>query len=358
MKEKNRPLTYTRQLELLKKYYTIDEEKNIIYVKIHFDKASDMVEMDNVKEGHRLLKTEVLSKLSELMDSLPMTLRLDVSFVVDDYEGIDPNEIKESFNDALELSQYRARGKRMGRWFIATLLVLVGVVLLFVYIAGKNNDWFGTELETDIITEIIDIAAWVFIWEAVTVLFLEPTEHTSLSLKFHKRLLSISFYKTGDDKPIVNEDKEEIFHEWVEESRTKRAGKGMLLFASAAYIASAFYSAYSIYELIAARDELGVPLIIVGIATATISAFFCFFAGLSGLSKYMNKENRIARFVGVFCIILSIIDIASIVLRIVYKDQSGLVASSLSLLIDVFYISGYLIGRFSNKTVAEKDVLR
>ena len=43
--------------------------------------------------------------------------------------------------------------------------------------------WFGEGIKAEVIAETINIAAWVFVWEAVSMLFLEKSEQKIFALR-------------------------------------------------------------------------------------------------------------------------------------------------------------------------------
>lgn len=114
--------------------------------------------------------------------------KIELNLKVDDYEGYDPHKVIEAFNDTLELNQYKARKNRTHKELSSSILILSGILLLFLMAIGKNYSWFGEGVKEEIITEVIDIAAWVFIWEAVTLIFLQMNSQTKFTLSVKKEL--------------------------------------------------------------------------------------------------------------------------------------------------------------------------
>ncbi len=338
----------SRQIDLMKKHYEVDEENKVVTLTFRFDKASELLDTEIGRKDHPQFSPDVIEKMKSLIDTVPMNYRVEVEFDIREYEGYDPKSIMESFNDSLELTQYAARRTRKSKWLISTILILIGIMLLFVMAVGKNNSWFGDGVNQDIITEIIDIAGWVFIWEAVSLLFLEPTEQSTFALKIRQKIVGVAFYQQGDDTPFVKETAEEIFSNWSEEGKVKRFGKACLLGSSAAFIAMGFVALFSLYTALKNASEL-TPLSITALVIfSLITMAYHLLAGFGGIHKYIGKENWLSRCVGPIAIFMTVMLIITIVVSAITNSVSGLVSSITSSIINIFYIGGYFIDKYMN----------
>lgn len=349
MKEQINTPYLERQIELLEKYYVVDREKKEITIDLHFDKASDLLIDAGGKEN--IFNTEVIEKIKSISEKFPISFKVNVNLHINDYGKIDVEELNEKFKNSLELSQYRARREKSFKWLLGTILVLLGVILLFLNIVGKTHDWFGDETNTEIITEIIDIAAWVFVWEAVTMVFLEPTEETTLSIKFRKRLSSLN-YLNKKGELVLSKRSNELFSEWIEEGNINRIGKGLLLFSSAAFLAMSFYSYYSIYSLIlefnAEGSDLTIELLTIGICANVLFGFIELLAGLSGFAKYTHKDGRLSKLHSVFAVWLLIYVIYSIIFSSLRGTPSNIITTVFSSIFAILYVLSWLID-YSNQ---------
>ena len=333
-----------RQLELLKQRYDVDEENKIISISLRYDKVSDIVMTNVGKKEYPQFDPSVFESLENLFDDFPMNYQAEIKFDIVDYEGFEPNKIMTSFNDSLELTQYSARRHRKNKWLIATSMTLVGVVFLFLLAMGQINGWFGEGVNKEVITEIIDIIGCVFIWESIYFLFMEPTQQATLALKMRQKIAYVSFYK--NEEMLERESEKEIFENWHEESKFKVLARGLLLCSSAAFIAIAFFT---LCTLISALSDIGKfsPLgITVFTVLAVFSVIFDFFAGLGGLSKYIGKDDWLSKTVGPLAIVMTVLMIANIVIASVTNTWTGLAPSISSLVINVFYVSGYFIDTY------------
>ena len=82
-----------------------------------------------------------------------------------------------------------AKNKRL----LSGVLLSFGVLTLLILILLRNFVLKDDTIATDIVGEVLDIASWVFIWEAVTVYFLDKTENKFRAKRITKRIKNINF---------------------------------------------------------------------------------------------------------------------------------------------------------------------
>lgn len=345
MKNKNKNLFENkRQIELLEKYYVVDNDKKIINIDLHYPKSSDILLNNEGNINCPLFKNEILETVNNSIERTPKDYKVNIIFDIEDYENYKPKQIIESFNDTLELGQYSARRGKQLKNLIASILILVGIILLFFMIIGKNNNWFEEGIKSDIISEVIDIAAWVFIWEAVTMIFLEQPEQNKFALKIRRKVVQITMLKKGNNEPLYLENTNSIFNNWEGESKIKSVGRNCLLISSSAYLFLALFDIYSLCKYLLAND-LTIFTIATLIIFTIISSGVSILAGLGGLFKYIGKKNVLANFVRPYAIFLSIIIIINIIINFIDFNYFGLLSIIPSFLINILYIIGYRIDK-------------
>lgn len=333
-----------RQIELLEKYYNIDNENKIISIDLHYQKVSDILLTNEGNINYFLFKNEIIETVNNAIKRTPRDFKINIVFDIEDYENYNPKQIIESFNDTLELGQYSARRGKQLKNLIASILILVGIILLFFMIIGKNNNWFEEGIKSDIISEVIDIAAWVFIWEAVTMIFLEQPEQNKFALKIRRKVVQITMLKKGNNEPLYLENTNSIFNNWEGESKIKSVGRNCLLISSSAYLFLALFDIYSLCKYLLAND-LTIFTIATLIIFTIISSGVSILAGLGGLFKYIGKKNVLANFVRPYAIFLSIIIIINIIINSIDFNYFGLLSIIPSFLINILYIIGYRIDK-------------
>lgn len=333
-----------RQIELLEKYYNIDNENKIISIDLHYQKVSDILLTNEGNINYFLFKNEIIETVNNAIKKTPRDFKINIVFDIEDYENYNPKQIIESFNDTLELGQYSARRGKQLKNLIASILILVGIILLFFMIIGKNNNWFEEGIKSDIISEVIDIAAWVFIWEAVTMIFLEQPEQNKFALKIRRKVVQITMLKKGNNEPLYLENTNSIFNNWEGKSKIKSVGRNCLLISSSAYLFLALFDIYSLCKYLLAND-LTIFTIATLIIFTIISSGVSILASLGGLFKYIGKKNVLANFVRPYAIFLSIIIIINIIINSIDFNYFGLLSIIPSFLINILYIIGYRIDK-------------
>lgn len=349
MKKRNEPISpvRARQIELLKKYYEVDEEKRTVKVKLSYEKASELLTDDYSSETHPEFNSGILIRTSEVISRIPLGYKIDLQFAVDDYEGHNAKTLLESFNDAVEMRHYSVLGEGKRNGLRIALLLVAGIVSLVFMIAGASAGWFGSDTTKDLITEVIDIIGWVFIWEAVSIMFLSPSEERMQSIKLRTRVNSIAFIDGESEKLLSEEKCENVFNQWAEESNIKKLSKEMLLVAGSGFLAIAISSLISNIAEITQLGSQYSPLFICLYALfLTMSFIVMCIAGIGAISTYIG-HGPFKKFVGFFGAINLVLSITSIVLSFV--DSAGttnwklLVSGIFSLVFYLLYATGWLL---------------
>lgn len=334
-----------RQIDILHKYYEVDEENKLVSVKFNLESDKEMLETSIGKDDSSMFNYELLNKINSIFESIPFVYKIDIEFDVGGELSQSPQKTLEAFNDTLELGQITSRKDNRRKWLIATMLVMSGILLLFFMIISSHYSWFGDGLQGEIIAEIIDISAWVFLWEAVTILFLEPSEKRILNLKIKNRVNSIAIYKKGEDKPLVLEHSKDIFGEWEDESKIKKYGKIALLISSAAFICMGFYSCYSLIKFFFENQNIDTGIIFVSSIIGFLTFAIYILAGLGGLFRYSNRKNLLSKLVGPFAILLILQLVFILTMSAISSEWSAITSSISGLIINILYIFGYFAER-------------
>ncbi len=183
----------TRENLLLEKYYNVDEDTRSVTITLKYESASELID-DSLEGEEYLINTDVISNITSHLKNIPAIYKTDVKIKVKDFTGVNKDKIVEAFDDAIELNHYSLERENKRKWITTSILVLVGIIILFFNVVAKSSSWYGTnETTINIVSEVFDICAWVFIWEAVTVMFLTPTELSFNSNKLKLRVKSIEF---------------------------------------------------------------------------------------------------------------------------------------------------------------------
>lgn len=349
---KKRQLTpiMRRQVELLSKYYPLSKETNTFFVQLYYEKVSDILYNDISDFDHPRVNDEQLSRVKDILDNIPVGYTADLSFSFGDYEGYNPKAVIDGINDALELNHYRLVKENKLKLFLSVILVLVGFSILSVITIIDINQLFSDENTASIVREVMDISAWVFIWQAVTVLFLSPSDYAKIGSSFARKVNKISMYKEGNKEVLVEETKEELFANWVDDHKARRFGRYCLLFSGAAILADAVVTAVS--EIPAAIGQLFTEgmtqefivfqsFIIVVEVLMVVSMFI---TGITSLFRY-HESHRMQK-MAIPCLILMILVFTAQIGLLILGggvSSSGWLSFGVTTLASAAYIVGYFL---------------
>ncbi|MGM9874171.1 MAG: hypothetical protein ACI31G_04655 [Bacilli bacterium] len=338
------------QKKLLNNYYEVDEENMIATIKLKYHCIEDILDTAIISKTTPVFSREILEKLNYLIDEIPLGYKINIDFYIEDFLNYDIHDILKSFNDSLEKIQISNRKTNRRKHLVAAIFVILGISLLFLMIIGNNKSWFGSEIEGEIISEIIDISAWVFLWEAVTMLFLDINEKNIFSLKMKKRINSIAFINQNNVDEIYRESSLEIFTKWEDEGKLKRLGKGMLLISSAALLCTSFINVINLIRLYTDSYPEKSPLLLtIGTILFLLSIIIQVLAGLGGLFRYTDRKGFLKKFVKTFSIILLLFLITISIITITFGHVSLIIDELFPTIISVFYIIGYFLDSRNNK---------
>ncbi len=351
-----------RQLAILEKYHDIDYEKRTIDLELHYKKISDILESDISTKNYPKFKREILQRASEVIDGFPIDFKVNLKLKIDDLEGYNVDEVMASFKDSLEMFHYAVYREKNRNWILASIFTVISALLLFFRIFAANNSMIE---ENGIVYEILDIIAWVFLWEAVTIIFLSPSELREISFKLARRLVSISLLNK-DDEILSFTSHEQLTLDWVDDSKKESTGRIILLISGAACFATGVVNLVSafkdLYEFLTAdMFSLGPTLIaftIIAMLIKFLLAVLFIIGGIGAISMFSDK-GPFQKFVPILAYTFLVLDtfllaliIGSVVLEYQSSQQfdiASLLQGILSQLVTIFYFVSYLFVRTSKK---------
>ncbi len=354
-----------RQLAILEKYHDIDYENRTIDLELHYKKISDILEGDVSTKDYPKFKREILQRASEIIDGFPLDFKVNLKLKIDDFEGYSVNEVMESFKDSLEMFHYAVYREKNRNWVFAVIFSVVAALVLFLRVFASSNEIIAS---SSIIDEILDIIAWVFLWEAVTIIFLSPGELREISFKLARRLMSISLL--DKDKNVLSSvDKDAITLNWIEEGRKESTSRLLLLISGAATlsigIANLVTSSKDLYDLftvtLPSNDFSTLSITIVSIITNFVIAFLFVIGGIGALSTFKEKgpfRSFVPFMAYIYLVLVTlylVIIIAMVVL--VYQttgnfDITTLLQGIFSQGVTILYFVSYLLFNLSKKKQA------
>lgn len=333
-------------IELLKEYYEFDEANKVFTIPISFDKASDILDLDVIDpKNHPMFKKEVMERVKDTLMGLPAGYKADIDIRIDDYEGYDASILLSAFNKAIRLNQQRSRLEQRRSGVIAAVLALIGFLVLFIYIFGRLNGWFGEEEGTlgyDFVTEVLDIVAWVFIWEAVSFVFLYENDYRSINAGLLIKINVIGFYdKTGK----IMKNRESLDAEMGSTLKARRyepIGKNILLFSSTVMITfGAFLFLNRLYTVInmpnLEQTNLSKVVDSFGIGVGILSVI----VGLGGMNIYADKAWKKPIMIPLLAI-LGVGVFTYAIMAIMTQELTNYSSGIFSLVMYIFFVVGYI----------------
>ncbi len=338
----------SRQLEMISRYYPVDRKNKTVTFTFHFASVDEILTPD-VKTIRPIshVDSSILEKMDSFVSFLPQDYMAVFDFEIDDYKGNNPQEILDSFNDAVELNHYSGLKKSRKQKLVASILMAVGCIVLLLMCVGEIHGWFGEGTRKDMISEIIDIIAWVFIWESVSMAFLEPSSNMSLDVTMKTRILSVRFFDK-EKHLLVQENQNNMISLWKGKERNKSLGYRFLLAGSAGFLALGL-----------ATIIMGLPKIVKDAQADSLTGILDFFivlaisvcyflGGYAGLMIYSGKR-KFRKTTTVF-FLLSVLALISNFAYAIFKGEStGFLSPSLSTFALVLFVLGMLILNFSGK---------
>lgn len=359
---KKQPLNpkVSRQIEILQKYYDIDVENRIINFTLYYEKASDILINDVVTIGDApRFNNDVLRRISEILDTFPTEFKVHLALQIDDYEGYEPQRLLDALKDSLEMFNYEIYRESGLRWFTAATLVFVSMSILSLRLFLGGKELIDTE---GMFYEMLDIIAWVFLWQAVTVMFLTPAELKSISIKIMRRLLSVGFIdKEGNS--LIKIESERLDEDWLKETRKEKTGRTLLLIAGTAFITIAVWNIIDVFGTVGdAIYELTQNQVFDGVISFILAAFtivgvIIYAIGGVGAIACHRGKGPFRGAVKVFAVLSFIVATLSIVLTIYQEvslvnageniSGSMLFRTLLEIAVAIIYFIGYIFYRIS-----------
>ena len=344
-------LLLSNRYELMKKKFDVDEEKKIVKLNLHYDKASDLLE-EHLETKAPTFNREKFGVMKDIVSDFPVEYKADLNIKVDDYEGFTPDEMLESFDDAVDLTVISGTKAHRKKWIQITLLLIGGILVLYLLARGLLGEWMGlSETTRDVLKEVFDISAWVFVWQAVSLMFLTPTQDRMIYITLAKRIHEV--YLLDKDGNILAKEKYNDTHSnEFNERRMHVVAKYLLLIAGAAFFAVGLahlvdfgsnmvdlisnWSAYTSSDM-----QVSIVAIIVVMVLDFLVTGFEVIAGVAALLTFTGRAPRFQKLVIPFGSIIILSEIANLVLAIILGLLSF--ASVLAVVIATAYFVGAIL---------------
>ncbi len=344
----NNDLKNSRQLQLLDKYYPVNFQTKEVTFQLSYDTTSDLL-MPHIKPdlNYPIIHHDLIEEMGKFLKMIPPDYRAIFEFRIKDYQSYDPNILMNALNDSMELNHYSGFKEKHRNFFLAIVMTIIGVLILLLMGVGEVNNWFDGNYR-DLVIELIDIFGNVFIWEAVYLVFLQPSEKVELDIRIRNKISKITFFDSQDNV-ICEEKKADMLKKWENETIFKKIGYRLLLITGSAMIATGFGSLLVYIPALVTVDADMVSKIII-LISYLVGSVIDFLAGGLAIAFYVGRKDR--RVGLTVMVILSAISlVAEIVSLIIDPSQ---VHTWISLFFDFAITGGYVVGYlmiFANRKI-------
>ncbi|MGM9970907.1 MAG: hypothetical protein ACI35W_00685 [Anaeroplasmataceae bacterium] len=285
---------FQRRIELLKKYYPVDEQNKIITIKLHYNSVYDLLDYQVGDDQCKMFNEEFLEKITSIFQKIPSGYKADIILEIDDYDVYSPKDIMGKFNDLLELISYDVVKKSKNNRLISAILILIGMIILLINTLLYEHNIYGPkeELEAVILQEFFDITSWVFIWQAVTMLFLSPSNKALQIVIITKMLNKFSLMKNGEI--VQTETKDAILEKSKLDSHRLKVKKTLLLITSTTLIFFGLVYITRLFNTSAwVTDSEYQKYLVTSNIIQIVIGVIVLIIGIGGLSQYNNRNFKL-----------------------------------------------------------------
>lgn len=192
--------------EVLSRNYVLDDAEGILTIPFRFARLEDFLstEVGKRPQLRGALQDEIEKSLQRIPPCYDIVLRVQIA----DSQGQSKEECEQAVADGLALGIHSYRRRIGGKTVLALVFLVVGVLTLLGMILFQSL-FQGDKTTLSIVTEVLDIAAWVFIWESVTLFFIERSEDRATFRLYRKRIRRIEIHfedKEGEESQSSIDD--------------------------------------------------------------------------------------------------------------------------------------------------------
>lgn len=341
-----RELEIARNIEILKKYYDVDEDKKVVNVKLHYTDPSEIINVNVSTKEKPIFKRDFVEEMKSYIDTFPVEYNLGVDFSFDDYGEYDHETLLTAFLDMMELEHYVCSRFHKRAWIIAILLAIIGSAMIIALFFLEDLNCFSDDILGRTIDYIIDTWACIFIWEALSMLLLYPNETLTRDKIVLFRFQSVSFSDPNKGM-LIKKEKEEFEANWIVKTKKQSKGDVMLFVSGSALIiaglAALLNNISTLLKNAAAISEWEHILILTVII---VFGAIQLAAGIAAICRGFEK-GKFSKLVPFFVFFMSLLSIGQVILLFVFKAQniaipaSVLSSSITGIILSVLYIVGY-----------------
>ena len=350
-----------RQIELMKKRFNVDEEKKLVDLTLNYESASEVL-ITNLDTKVPTFDRDKFGRIKEIISEFPRDYKVNLDITIQDYEGYKPEEMLEGFNDAVELTIYSGNRDNRTKWLKTIFFLIAGILVLFFIANGIIQSWAGiSDTAAEVLREVLDISAWVFVWQAVSLAFLTPTEDRLVSTTLKHRLNNV-ILRDKTSKIIAKEKYIDSYDATAKEGKLHTFGRYSLLVSGAAFFAlgsvnflvflTDLYKAIkTVYEETGDAGMTIVFNVVLAIITLSVVAFEIL-GGLAAISVYTGRAPKLQKLALPFGITAFALHLTLLVASIIMSTI--MVSGVVGVIVATLYLFGIIVMRIKRKAKPKK----
>lgn len=320
------------------------------------ENAEDLLEHPAAPGFRSLFKNDFFEECQQVITRFPAPYCLNAEIILEDWENHNPQELAKSFRDSLGIMQNTKRMNGRRALFLSAMFVIAGFLILALMVCGQNLGWFGSGFSASLWEEVVDIAGTVFLWEAVTVVFLETSEQSVSDPGIRKRIASLTFRNT-DGTLLLRVCDDQLFQLADRTARMKQVVRDCLLVSGCGFVLSAINALMFVLNPEFPMD--GEVLTEVRMFLSFLSIFQVA-AGVGGFYLFWDRRNVFTALakVYVFCeLVITVLIIA--ISTPSFTETLSLALSGCSQLLFIFslFVDGRIAVRHAEQAQKDKAAL-
>ncbi len=174
-------------------FFDVDQKRKKVCMKLEFKEPKDIFDTNAITKLP-VLSDDFMDWLGTSFKYAPKNYKIDIDVSFDNMDGFNEEKLKDVFFKNMVLEAKKAMNRKRLKNRIAIILVCIGLAFLIPMLLLLGL-WQNGGVAKDIVSYILDIAATVTIWEALTILIVENSEHTHIVKRMIERFDSISFHQ-------------------------------------------------------------------------------------------------------------------------------------------------------------------
>lgn len=347
MKKETLTASTVRQLEILSDFYDVDYENKIITIVLYYEDIGDALNINLNENKLPQFKAEILQNISSVIDTFPFGFKANIKINCDNLRGYKPDGLLKSLRHSLELFHYTSKHEKNRSFLLAMTMFAVGIFALFMMIIFNNNEWTSEPDMRELVSSIVEIIAWVFIWEAVSLIALTPNEYHNLDINLVNKINEISIRSI---KKYAKITAQEIMEHYVEDSRKYKVGTTLFLISGVAF-ASLTIPVYITTIIDIAKGNYGKGgMLALAVIAITIYSIIQFSAGIVSLLSFTRKKKRFAQTIRFASFVMIVVNALMLAYAISIKIQNNLPIKTIIPFVFTFafainYLIGYLLSK-------------